>query len=195
VGSIPNFGRTRAEIADNTTCCTNSHRAERDYVHLRHDAAHMPHARLASEKPPYLLHTCYTGHYFHSKHNSWGRKGRFHRSRTRAVRETACFYSQSAGQPPDSQRRANVRSKGGLRLRTRRRGRSRRERRGFRNEYRGINGLRQLRGNARRFGLRPCRIVVRPVQFPQTREDKRLTSMQEVGLLDASVCQESVERE
>jgi hypothetical protein len=115
----------------------------------------MPHARLASEKPHYLLHTCYTSHYFHSKQNSWGRKGRFHRSRTRVVRGTACFYRQSAGQPPDSQTKVNVRSKGGLRLRTRGR-RSRRKRRGFGNEYRGINSLRQLCGNARRFGLRPA---------------------------------------
>ena len=46
----------------------------------------------------------------------------------------------------------------GLRLRTGKSGRCRRERRGSWNEYRSINGLRKLRRGGRGFGLRPEQI-------------------------------------
>jgi len=51
-------------------------------------------------------------------------------------------------------KKVDARRKRGLRLRTRKRGRRRRERRGFGNEYRGIDGLREIRRSARRFRWR-----------------------------------------
>src|SRR5712675_1438062 len=48
-------------------------------------------------------------------------------------------------------KKVDARRKRGLRLRTRKRGRRRRERRGFGNEYRGIDDLREIRRSARRF--------------------------------------------
>jgi hypothetical protein len=62
---------------------------------------------------------------------------------------TKCFYCPSAKSLRLIREDDDARRERRLCLRARKRGRRRRERRGFGNEYRGIDGLRQLGGNAR----------------------------------------------
>jgi hypothetical protein len=69
--------------------------------------------------------------------------------------------SRSAEPPSEMGAKANIRHEGSLLMCTRKSGRCRRERRGFGDEYRGVDGLRELRGNARRLGWNPAGICFR----------------------------------